>query len=397
MKSAQMSAQRLSGGREQEARRPDQGHRQPARRRSTRSRRARRRSRTCRPTATSRCTCSTNWSSRRPKACTCATSGRTGQVVAICRCGAVQRARVGVLRNTLYNSPWLEKARTGGDPGRQRIATAGDGRLYDFSMRVSIKRPPAVAPVAAGAGPGGGFGRQGFLRAQHGQVKQDVNLRNASLMFDQAVGQFRGLNTSEPGQWPLPAEAGVMGRCWRRWWWCWAGSCCCRTRPTSSRPSATRNPGLAKEYRDKLAQAVNLPELRKQKQQVEEYVTQLEKQLPGKAEMDALLTDINQAGIGRNLQFELFRPGLQWRCATTTPSCRSRSASTVGITTSARLHGGHRQPVAHRHAARTCRSAAVGPRGPLQLGRWTPRRAPTAISTQTEWPSSRRSRRGAKK
>jgi type IV pilus assembly protein PilO len=54
---------------------------------------------------------------------------------------------------------------------------------------------------------------------------------------------------------------------------------------------------------------VNLGELRKQKLQVEEYVTQLEKQLPGKAEMDALLSDINQAGLGRGLQFELFRPG----------------------------------------------------------------------------------------
>ena len=39
------------------------------------------------------------------------------------------------------------------------------------------------------------------------------------------------------------------------------------------------------------------------------YVTQLEKQLPGKAEMDALLSDINQAGLGRGLQFDLFRPG----------------------------------------------------------------------------------------
>jgi type IV pilus assembly protein PilO len=38
-------------------------------------------------------------------------------------------------------------------------------------------------------------------------------------------------------------------------------------------------------------------------------VTQLEKQLPGKAEMDALLSDINTAGLGRGLQFELFRPG----------------------------------------------------------------------------------------
>ena len=38
-------------------------------------------------------------------------------------------------------------------------------------------------------------------------------------------------------------------------------------------------------------------------------MTQLEKQLPSKAEMDALLSDINQAGLGRSLQFELFRPG----------------------------------------------------------------------------------------
>jgi type IV pilus assembly protein PilO len=70
-----------------------------------------------------------------------------------------------------------------------------------------------------------------------------------------------------------------------------------------------REPALKSDYRGKLAQAVNLTELRKQKLQVQEYVTQLEKQLPGKAEMDALLSDINQAGLGRGLQFELFRPG----------------------------------------------------------------------------------------
>ena len=70
-----------------------------------------------------------------------------------------------------------------------------------------------------------------------------------------------------------------------------------------------REPSLKSEYRTKLTQAVNLSELRKQKLQVQEYVTQLEKQLPGKAEMDALLSDINQAGIGRGLMFELFKPG----------------------------------------------------------------------------------------
>lgn len=67
--------------------------------------------------------------------------------------------------------------------------------------------------------------------------------------------------------------------------------------------------GLREEYKTKLAKAINLDALRKQREQVLQYVTQLEKQLPSKAEMDALLSDINQAGLGRSLQFELFRPG----------------------------------------------------------------------------------------
>jgi type IV pilus assembly protein PilO len=66
---------------------------------------------------------------------------------------------------------------------------------------------------------------------------------------------------------------------------------------------------LKDQYRSKLQQAINLDELRRQKEQVSQYVLTLEKQLPSKAEMDALLSDINQAGIGRGLQFELFRPG----------------------------------------------------------------------------------------
>jgi type IV pilus assembly protein PilO len=66
---------------------------------------------------------------------------------------------------------------------------------------------------------------------------------------------------------------------------------------------------LREEYKIKLGKAVNLEALKKQREQVQQYVTQLEKQLPSKAEMDALLSDINQAGLGRSLQFDLFRPG----------------------------------------------------------------------------------------
>lgn len=66
---------------------------------------------------------------------------------------------------------------------------------------------------------------------------------------------------------------------------------------------------LREDYQRKLVKAINLDALKKQREQIQQYVMQLEKQLPSKAEMAALLSDINQAGLGRSLQFELFRPG----------------------------------------------------------------------------------------
>ena len=66
---------------------------------------------------------------------------------------------------------------------------------------------------------------------------------------------------------------------------------------------------LRQDYQEKLTKAVSLEALKRQREQVQQYVIQLEKQLPSKAEMAALLSDINQAGHGRSLQFDLFRPG----------------------------------------------------------------------------------------
>jgi type IV pilus assembly protein PilO len=62
---------------------------------------------------------------------------------------------------------------------------------------------------------------------------------------------------------------------------------------------------------DKKKQALDLPAYRKQLEDIEKQFGALLKQLPGKSEMDALLTDINQAGLGRGLQFELFKPGTE--------------------------------------------------------------------------------------
>jgi type IV pilus assembly protein PilO len=65
---------------------------------------------------------------------------------------------------------------------------------------------------------------------------------------------------------------------------------------------------LKTTFVDKKKIAVNLPAYRKQLDDIEKQFGALLKQLPGKSEMDALLTDINQAGLGRGLQFELFKP-----------------------------------------------------------------------------------------
>jgi type IV pilus assembly protein PilO len=131
---------------------------------------------------------------------------------------------------------------------------------------------------------------------------------DVSSALDKALSQFRGLNTNEPGQWPplpkLAAWVAVAVLAVVAGWFLLLADA-----TDELQAERDREPALKAQYRDKLGQAVNLGELRKQKLQVEEYVTQLEKQLPGKAEMDALLSDINQAGLGRGLQFELFRPG----------------------------------------------------------------------------------------
>jgi type IV pilus assembly protein PilO len=68
---------------------------------------------------------------------------------------------------------------------------------------------------------------------------------------------------------------------------------------------------LKETFLNKKRQAINLDLIKKQLNETQESFGALLKQLPSKSEMDALLTDINQAGLGRGLQFELFRPGAE--------------------------------------------------------------------------------------
>jgi type IV pilus assembly protein PilO len=138
--------------------------------------------------------------------------------------------------------------------------------------------------------------------------------KNASPSIDFAAlqeklaSQFRDLDPKDPSLWPrLPQYAlfvvvsvAVVAALWFSW---------LSSSEETLQAEAAKELTLRADYQKKLTKAVNLDALRKQREQVQQYVTQLEKQLPSKAEMDALLSDINQAGLGRSLQFELFRPG----------------------------------------------------------------------------------------
>lgn len=125
---------------------------------------------------------------------------------------------------------------------------------------------------------------------------------------EKLASQFRNLDPKDPSFWPaIPRNALFVVTCILvvvGLWFAWLTNS-----ETELEAEQATEVKLREDYKAKLAKAVNLEVLKKQREQVLQYVTQLEKQLPSKAEMDALLSDINQAGLGRSLQFDLFRPG----------------------------------------------------------------------------------------
>ena len=122
------------------------------------------------------------------------------------------------------------------------------------------------------------------------------------------LDDFKNLNPKNPGGWPwlvklvvfIALFAGVVAAGalldWQDQW----------ERLGNAKQEEEK---LKETFLAKKQQAINLDLIRKQLTDTQESFGALLKQLPSKSEMDALLTDINQAGLGRGLQFELFRPG----------------------------------------------------------------------------------------
>jgi type IV pilus assembly protein PilO len=171
------------------------------------------------------------------------------------------------------------------------------------------------------------------------------------------LGQFRDLNPNQPGQWPFLPRLAV----WTfvvivvvvAGWFVGLSS-----QADDLQAARDKEPTLKSEYRTKLAQAINLDALKKQKEEVQSYVTQLEKQLPGKAEMDALLTDINQAGVGRGLVIDQFIPGQ-------TETKEYYAELPIAIRVSGRFHdiGAFAADIAALSRIVTLHNLAIGPDG----------------------------------
>ncbi|EPD46154.1 MULTISPECIES: type IV pilus inner membrane component PilO [Delftia] len=139
-------------------------------------------------------------------------------------------------------------------------------------------------------------------------AKKKKNDIDFSALQENIQRQFRGLDPNDPSRWPVLPRAllcvaialAVAAVLWY---------VLIRDYEDTLEQERNTEVTLRQDFSQKLSKAVSLDGLKKQREQVQQYVTQLEKQLPSKAEMAALLSDINQAGLGRSLQFETFRPG----------------------------------------------------------------------------------------
>jgi type IV pilus assembly protein PilO len=128
------------------------------------------------------------------------------------------------------------------------------------------------------------------------------------------LDDFRRLNFREAGSWPLAAKIVVLSilallilaaGAFFDW----------KDQYESLEAAKGEETRLREQYAQKKVKAINFELYVQQLKEVEQSFGALVKQLPNRAEIDALLTDINQAGLGRGLQFELFRPAAQERMA----------------------------------------------------------------------------------
>ncbi|NYI00976.1 type IV pilus inner membrane component PilO [Cupriavidus plantarum] len=125
--------------------------------------------------------------------------------------------------------------------------------------------------------------------------------------FGDLAAQFRDLDVRDLASWE-PAPRAALALCagavtFAAGWFLTVGD-----NMDALRHLEAEHAALRERYRVRAGQAVHLPTLRTRKEEVATRVTAAERQLPSRTDMDALLADINHAGLLRGLQFELFKP-----------------------------------------------------------------------------------------
>ena len=126
--------------------------------------------------------------------------------------------------------------------------------------------------------------------------------------FQAIADDFRYMNPNDPGAWPLVPRVTVLLGLFlvlllAGWWFVWSDQLA--ELAAKEQEMVT----LKDQYLVKKRQSINLDLYTQQLEEIDRSFGALLKQLPNKSEMEALLIEVNQAGLGRGLQFELFRPG----------------------------------------------------------------------------------------
>lgn len=124
------------------------------------------------------------------------------------------------------------------------------------------------------------------------------------------LDELRRLDPREIGSWPVVPKLGALVALlalllFAGYWFDWSNQW------DQLNAARQKEAELRNQFLDKKRQAINLEAYRKQLADIEQSFGAMLKQLPNKSEMEALLSDINQAGLGRGLQFELFKPAAQ--------------------------------------------------------------------------------------
>jgi type IV pilus assembly protein PilO len=132
----------------------------------------------------------------------------------------------------------------------------------------------------------------------------NANSRVAKMTLD----ELRNLDPKDVGNWPIAAQIGLIVLTFvlltaGGYFYVWG------SQMDELEAGRAKEEQLKTDFVDKKRKAINLAAYRQQLQDIQQSFGALLRQLPNKSEMESLLTEINQAGVGRGLFFELFKPG----------------------------------------------------------------------------------------